>query len=88
MDCFAPLAMTIESNPISLYRYYTRAVFEVESFNEIFRKHISRARGEVYALDVAISCWGHVQRFMDMLSERMSEDFRTNNVWIKPKKPS
>jgi hypothetical protein len=69
-------------------RYYTRAVFEVDSFNEIFRKHISHARGELYEPDVATSCWGHVYRFMDMLAERMSETNRTANVWNKPKKPS
>jgi hypothetical protein len=66
-------------------RYYTRAVFEVDAFNEIFRKHISHARGEVYEPDVAISCWGHVYRFMDMLAERMSETDRTPNIWNKPK---
>jgi hypothetical protein len=70
------------------YRYYARALFEVDSFNEIFRKHISHARGEVYASDVAISCWSHVYRFMDMLAERMTEEFRTNNVWVAKKKPS
>jgi hypothetical protein len=59
-------------------RYYMRAIFEVESFNEIFRKHISHARGELYEPDTAISCWGHVYRFMDMLSERMSETHRTS----------
>jgi len=68
------------------YRYYTRAVFEVDSFNEVFQKHISHARGEVYEPDVAISCWGHVYRFMDMLAEHMSETSRTSNVWNKPKK--
>jgi hypothetical protein len=64
----------------------TRSIFEVDSFNEIFRKHISHARGEIYESDVAISCWGHVYRFMDMLSERMSEDQRMPNVWNSPKK--
>jgi hypothetical protein len=68
------------------FRYYTRAVFEVDSFNEIFRKHISHARGELYESDVAISCWGHVYRFMDMLAEHMSETSRMPNVWSKPKK--
>jgi hypothetical protein len=67
-------------------RYYTRAIFEVDSFNEIFRKHISHARNELYESDVAISCWGHVYRFMDMLAERMSETVRTPNVWNSPKK--
>ena len=67
-------------------RYYKRALFEVDSFNEIFRKHISHARGELYEPDVAISCWGHVYRFMDMLAERMSETNRTPNVWNSPKK--
>ena len=67
-------------------RYYARVVFEVDSFNEIFRKHISHARGELYEPDVAISCWGHVYRFMDMLSEHMSEASRTPDVWNKPKK--
>jgi hypothetical protein len=67
-------------------RYYSRAILEVDSFNEIFRKHISHARGEVYESDVAISCWGHVYRFMDMLSERMSETDGTPNVWNSPKK--
>jgi hypothetical protein len=62
-------------------RYYTHAIFEVDSFNEIFRKHISHSRNKLYEPDVAASCWGHVQRFMDTLAERMSEDYRTPLVW-------
>jgi hypothetical protein len=78
-----PRSKALKENAV---RYYTRAVFEVDAFNEIFRKHISHARGERYESDVAISCWGHVYRFMDMLSERMSETSRTPNVWNSPKK--
>lgn len=70
------------------FRYYSRAIFEVDSFNEIYRKHISHSRGELYQPDVAVSCWGHVYRFMDMLSERMSEEQRTPTVWPAKKKPS
>jgi hypothetical protein len=70
------------------YRYYTRAIFEVDSFNEVYRKHISHARGEIYTSDVAMSCWGNVYRFIEMLSERMSETHRTTNVWNNPKKDS
>jgi hypothetical protein len=69
-------------------RYYKHAVFEVDSFNEIFRKHISHARGELYEPDIAISCWGHVYRFVDILAEHMSEANRMPNVWNNPKKPS
>ena len=69
-------------------RYYTKAIFEVDSFNEIFRKHISHARGELYESDTAISCWGYIHRFMEMLAERMSETARTPKVWnaIKTKR--
>ena len=67
-------------------RYYRRAVLEVDSFNEIFRKHISHARGELYQPDTAINCWGHVYRFMDTLAERMSETQRTPKIWNSPKK--
>jgi hypothetical protein len=69
-------------------RYYKHAIFEVDSFNEIFRKHISHARGELYEPDVAISCWGYVYRFMDALAEHMSEASRMPNVWNNPKKLS
>jgi hypothetical protein len=62
-------------------RFYTVALFEVESFNEIYRKHISHARGELYPPETAISCWGHVSRFMDRLSERITETTRTRTVW-------
>jgi hypothetical protein len=69
-------------------RYYTRAIFEVDSFNEIFRKHISHSRNELYEPDVALSCWGHVYRFMNTLAERMSEAHTTSNVWsANQKKP-
>jgi hypothetical protein len=63
-------------------QYYTSLIFEVSSFNEIYRKHISHARGKLYESDTAISCWGHVYRFMDKLSERMSETERTPTVWM------
>jgi hypothetical protein len=69
-------------------RYYTRAILEVDSFNEIFRKHISHARGELYESDIAISCWSHVYRFMNMLAERMSENHRMPEVWNNPKRTS
>jgi hypothetical protein len=62
-------------------QYYTSVIFEVASFNEIYRKHISHARGKLYEDDTALSCWGHVYRFMDKLAERMSEDERTKLVW-------
>jgi hypothetical protein len=62
-------------------QYYKSAIFDVSSFNEIYRKHIAHARGQVYARDTAISCWGHVSRFMDRLAERMSESDRTKLVW-------
>jgi hypothetical protein len=77
-----PRSKTLKDEAV---RYYTRAVFEVDSFNEIFRKHISHTRGELYEPDVAVSCWGHVYRFMDMLAEHMSENHRTPNVWNSPK---
>jgi len=64
-------------------QYYSTLIFEVSSFNEIYRKHISHARGKLYADDTAISCWGHVYRFMDKLAERIAETKRTHNVWTK-----
>ena len=64
-------------------RFYTHAILEVDSFNEIYRKHISHARNKLYETDVAISCWGHVRRFMETLAERMSEDNRSPLVWSK-----
>jgi hypothetical protein len=63
------------------YRYYTHAILEIDSFNEIWRKHISHARNTLYPSDVAISCWGHVYRFMESLAERMSEEERTPLIW-------
>jgi hypothetical protein len=39
-----------------------------------------------YAPDTAISCWGHVSRFMNRLAERMSETAVTPNVWKSKKK--
>src|SRR6185437_13955935 len=65
------------------YRYYTHAILEIDSFNEIWRKHISHARNTLYESDVAISCWGHVHRFMQSLAEYMSEEKRTPLVWSK-----
>lgn len=62
-------------------QYYSSVIFEVSSFNEIYRKHISHARGMLYEDDTAVSCWGHVYRFMDKLAERMSETERTRLVW-------
>jgi hypothetical protein len=62
-------------------QYYSSLIFEVSSFNDIYRKHISHARGTVYEDDTAISCWGHVSRFMDKLAERVTETKRTHNVW-------
>jgi len=64
-------------------RYYTHAILEVDSFNEIYRKHISHARNKLYETDVVISCWGHVRRFMETLTERMSEDRRSPLMWSK-----
>jgi hypothetical protein len=63
------------------YRYYTHAILEIDSFNEIWRKHINHARNALYQPDVAVSCWGHVYRFMDSLAQYMSEDKRTPIVW-------
>lgn len=63
------------------FQYYSSVIFEVSSFNEIYRKHISHARGKLYEDDTAVSCWGHVSRFMDKLAERMSETERTRLVW-------
>jgi hypothetical protein len=62
-------------------RYYASVIFEVGSFNDIYRKHISHARGELYEFDAALNCWGHVSRFMDKLAERMSEGKKTPLVW-------
>jgi hypothetical protein len=62
-------------------QFYSSVIFEVSSFNEIYRKHISHARGKLYEDDTVISCWGHVYRFMDRLAERMSETERTRLVW-------
>jgi hypothetical protein len=65
------------------YRYYAHAILEIDSFNEIWRKHISHARNTLYQPDVAISCWDRVYRFMDSLAEYMLEDERTPLVWSK-----
>jgi len=66
-------------------QYYSSVIFEVASFNEIYRKHISHARGKLYEDDTAVSCWGHVYRFMDKLAERMSEEKRNKLVWSASK---
>jgi hypothetical protein len=62
-------------------RFYRSALFEITSFNEIFRKHISHARGTLYSAETALSCWGHVHRFMGTLAERISEAGKTDLVW-------
>jgi hypothetical protein len=62
-------------------QFYRVAVFEVSSFNEIYRKHLSHARATLYQPETAINCWAHVCRFLDGLSERMSEQHRTPTVW-------
>jgi len=76
-------AKTIREEAI---QYYSTALFEVSSFNDIFRKHISHARGKLYDLETAISCWGHVYRFMDKLAERFSEGEIAPQVWKVMKK--
>ena len=64
--------------------YYAYAIFEVSSFNDIYRKHISHARGKLYEDDTAIACWGHVKRFMGALAERsITETTITPAIWPK-----
>jgi hypothetical protein len=65
--------------------YYASAIFEVSSFNDIYRKHISHARGKRYEDDTALACWGHVRRFMETLAERgITETTTMPAVWPKP----
>jgi hypothetical protein len=66
-------------------RFYNAALVEVRSFNDGWRRHSSHARTYVYQPDETIAMFGHVQRFLGKLSERISETTRTPIVWRKPK---
>jgi hypothetical protein len=64
-------------------QFYNRALVEVRAFNSGWRTHVMHARGHAYKADETIALFGHVQRFMQTLAEKLSETRRMPKVWRK-----
>jgi hypothetical protein len=80
----------IENWPRTLARedalkFYNYAIVEARTFNDGWRRHAMHGRSHIYTPDDAIALWGHVQRFMKMLSSTLSEQQRTPKVWTRPR---
>jgi hypothetical protein len=67
-------------------RFYNAALVELRSFNDGWRRHSAHARTYHYKDDETLALFGHVDRFMNKLAERVTETTRTPVVWKKSKK--
>jgi hypothetical protein len=79
----------IENWPRSLakeaaHQFYNKALLDLRSFNDAYRRHIAHARDHVYDGYEAESVMHHVSSFMQELATKISEKKRTPLVWKRP----
>lgn len=57
------------------HRFYNHAVVEIRAFNDGWRRHAAHVRPDMPPMspEEALALWGHVERFMKTLAERISE---------------
>lgn len=68
------------------HQFYNSVLVEIRSFNTGWRTHVMHARSHIYKTDETIALFGHVKRFIDVLSTKISENVRTPYVWKSLKK--
>ena len=62
-------------------KFYNAAIIELRSFNNGWRTHVMHGRAGKIKNDEILALWGHVLRFMQTLSAKISEEVRTPLVW-------
>jgi hypothetical protein len=65
------------------HQFYNRAIVELRAFNDGWRRHVMHSRSHEFKNDEALALWGHVMRFMQSISDKISESGRTPIVWKK-----
>jgi hypothetical protein len=65
------------------HKFYNTALVGVRAFNDGWRRHIAHVRlcQSPMADDEALALWGHVSRFLSILSTKISEGKHTTLVW-------
>lgn len=63
------------------HEFYNKALLEIRSFNDAYRRHIAHARERNYNREDALGITNHVRDFMQLLSTRISETKRTPLRW-------
>jgi hypothetical protein len=67
------------------HEFYNYALKELRGFNDGWRRHVSHTRSHPYSDDETAALIGHVQRFMHKISERITHNTRTPQVWKSAK---
>ncbi|MFZ0914920.1 MAG: hypothetical protein WBQ76_15850 [Candidatus Korobacteraceae bacterium] len=63
------------------HEFYNKALLEIRSFNDAYRRHIAHARERNYNREDALGITNHVRDFMQLLATRISETKRTPPKW-------
>lgn len=63
-------------------QFYNAAFLSVCSFRDGYRNHIFHGRSKAYQDDETAALMGHVRRFLDKLSEKISESEITDEKWV------
>ncbi len=63
------------------HEFYNKALLEIRSFNDAYRRHIMHSRERNYNREDALGIMNHVRDFMQLLATRISETKRTPARW-------
>jgi hypothetical protein len=63
------------------HEFYNKALLEIRSFNDAYRRHIMHSRERNYSREDALAIFTHVKDFMALLATRISETKRTPSRW-------
>jgi hypothetical protein len=66
------------------HEFYNKALLEIRSFNDAYRRHVMHSRAKQYDRYEALSVVEKVERFMKLLATKISERKRTPLIWKRP----
>jgi hypothetical protein len=63
--------------------FYNNALVEVQAFNDGYRRHVMHSRNKKYGETEALGLYVNIKRFLETLSEKISEGKRTPIKWTR-----